>query len=193
MKICKIFSLCAVVVLVLGMIAVPVIADEVYTVEFVTNGTEYMYSLDCPAFYPGMHADVDVFCYDGFGEYFYDYTLSFDFVEFVDDGISGVAAISGTIQILQVYQDSKLLTAFYVQDMDLPEGQPFKLVFTLSGFNYTKHIMVNSFNSLIKWAGMVVSGIISGPMSGLLGVFVIGIAVCAVLLAVKVVRSFLWK
>lgn len=193
MKICKIFFLCAVVVLVLGMIAFPVMADEVFSVDSVVSSDGFMYSFECPVFRPGIHADVDMFYYDTTGKLIYMGTSSLDFERFELDGETGVFATNGVVEVYQIYSGDIFVTILGIPGMDLPEGMPVSFVCALTDPNYTKNTMVNSFNYLLKWAGMVVSGIISGPMSGLLGVFVIGIAVCAVLLAVKIIRSFLWK
>ena len=46
--------------------------------------------------------------------------------------------------------------------------------------------------SVIGWVGDVISAMLSGELSALLPLFAIGVAISALLLGVKVIKSFVW-
>ena len=54
--------------------------------------------------------------------------------------------------------------------------------------------VTSGITTVIGWIGTVISAIVTtdGQMSALLPLFAIGIAISAILLAVKVVRSVVW-
>lgn len=47
-------------------------------------------------------------------------------------------------------------------------------------------------SSVMGWVGDVITGMLSGELSPLLPLFAIGIAISALLLGVKIIKSFVW-
>lgn len=52
--------------------------------------------------------------------------------------------------------------------------------------------VTSGLTAVIGWVGVVVSAVISGPLSPLLGLVAVGIAVSAILLVVYLIRRFIW-
>lgn len=52
--------------------------------------------------------------------------------------------------------------------------------------------VTSAISDVIGWVGSVITALTSGSMSGLLPLFAIGIAISAVLLGIKIIRSVVW-
>lgn len=52
--------------------------------------------------------------------------------------------------------------------------------------------VTSSLSTVIQWIGVVTSHLINGSLKHLLPLFAIGIAISAILLAVKIIRSVVW-
>ena len=52
--------------------------------------------------------------------------------------------------------------------------------------------VTSAISDVIGWVGTVITGLVSGDLADLLPLFAIGIAVSAVLLGIKIIKSVVW-
>lgn len=52
--------------------------------------------------------------------------------------------------------------------------------------------VTSAIGDVLGWIGTVITALTSGTLSGLLPLFAIGIAISAVLLGIKIIRSVVW-
>lgn len=52
--------------------------------------------------------------------------------------------------------------------------------------------VTDALSTVIDWIGTVVTAVLSGPLSALLPLFAIGIAISAFLLGIKAIKSTVW-
>lgn len=52
--------------------------------------------------------------------------------------------------------------------------------------------VTDALTQVMTWAGSVIDGLLSGELSALLPLFAIGIAISALMLGVKIIKSFIW-
>lgn len=50
----------------------------------------------------------------------------------------------------------------------------------------------SALTEVISWVGTVITALLSGDLSALLPLFAIGIAISALLLGVKIIKTFIW-
>ena len=52
--------------------------------------------------------------------------------------------------------------------------------------------VTSALGNVMTWAGSVIDGLLTGALSDLLPLFAIGIAISALMLGVKIIKSFVW-
>ena len=52
--------------------------------------------------------------------------------------------------------------------------------------------VTEALGEVMSWAGAVIDGLLTGELSALLPLFAIGIAISALMLGVKIIKSFIW-
>ena len=52
--------------------------------------------------------------------------------------------------------------------------------------------VTDALGEVMSWAGAVIDGLLTGELSALLPLFAIGIAISALMLGVKIIKSFVW-
>lgn len=52
--------------------------------------------------------------------------------------------------------------------------------------------VTSALTQVMTWAGSVIDGLLTGELSALLPLFAIGIAISALMLGVKIIKSFIW-
>ena len=52
--------------------------------------------------------------------------------------------------------------------------------------------VTDALGSVLDWVGQVITALLSGDLAPLLPLFAIGIAISALLLGVKIIKTFIW-
>ena len=52
--------------------------------------------------------------------------------------------------------------------------------------------VTSALTQVLTWVGTVIDGLLSGELAALLPLFAIGIAISALLLGVKIIKTFIW-
>lgn len=149
----------------------------------------------------------------------YLYSTHYQFAAFVDQEFSaGVIYVydskltigfltgmwnNGDFQILLASEDGEPLTVYsngsWVEDFyRLPILVAPMTRASFTALNNSRFIpsfldrVTSGLTAVIAWVGAVASAVISGPLSPLLGLVAVGIAVSAILLVIYLVRRFIW-
>lgn len=52
--------------------------------------------------------------------------------------------------------------------------------------------VTEALTQVMAWAGSVIDGLLTGELAALLPLFAIGIAISALMLGIKIIKSFVW-
>lgn len=197
MKVRQFFSFFLVLVLVVGVLTVPVMAAEngvvldfnsfVYDADMCgwVSISEQLY--DVP-----LNSSINCDVYSGFvgADLAFEGSCVFDFV--VDSGGSAEKYFFFDDTTLFVVYDSMWACVLFLpEDASLNE-YVLRVVCKSSDKDYYGSTLTNVFNWVISWVGTIFSAIVSGSLSGLGGIFAIGISVSALIFAIKSIYSFIW-
>lgn len=191
----RIFIVLCAVMLTVGVLAVPALAVEV--------GEEYIFTydqtlsgfvnMDLMSFSIGDFLAFDLYASLSTGaDFTFISSLSGEMVDASSlAGEGAIGFVSGNFRFGQAASPfGGSMSVLYVPNGG--SGMSLKMVVTSVKNEPAVNAINSAFNTLIMWVGMIVSGVISGPMSGLLMVFAIGVAVTFVVLAYKLIRKFIW-
>lgn len=192
----RFFVVFTVVIILAGMLVFPVYAAESYTFNFVwSDDMGAFVSQDQHVLSEGITYNFDVYLSWPGNEW--DSPIDNQYVsscigELVDDdGALAIALVDENVIFIQANIDGGLFTALVLSNVN-DTTFTYRVVVTPQEKDYYNDTLVNTFNSVISWVGSVVSSLISGPLSPLLLILAVGIAVAALFVAIKIICAIIW-
>lgn len=193
MKVRQFFSFFLVLVLVVGVLTVPAMAAEISSYDLVFSDGVWMgYG---PALEHGVDYNFDLyFSADGVAySYFYSYAGSFG--PFEGDASVLYCNLGNSIQLLMSAVpgvDDYMLGLVNGGTVSFPDLSYCRIVVSGDSSDYYNDTLTNTFNSVIFWVGAIFNSLLGGSLSGLGGIFAIGISVSALFFAIKSIYSLIW-